>query len=166
MIRISIPDVPQILLADGSLQGGWQAWFSASGFETNPAGGEESIGNSYHLSNFSGASVSFQFHGEWCNDLNISKFTERHSPGSAVYLYGNSSSPYDVILDGNSSLHDQLPSSGDLLFSAQDLADGMHTVNLTARPSDAGQQLAFDRAVISDTVPDQYVVLHQEYTKY
>ncbi|KAJ3556494.1 hypothetical protein NM688_g1997 [Phlebia brevispora] len=122
---------------DGSLLGGWQAWFSGSGFETEPQGGEESVGDSYHLTNFSGASVSLEFYG------------------TAIYLYGNASCTYEVNLDNSIATFNPLPSSGNLLFSADRLGDTLHTVNLTARPSDTTQEIAFDKAVVTNDVPDQ-----------
>ena len=54
------------------------------------------------------------------------------------------------------------PSDNHSLFSADDLSDTLHTINVTALPTDVGQQLAFDRAIVTATVPDQYV-LHDSY---
>ncbi|KAF8204297.1 hypothetical protein K438DRAFT_1964655 [Mycena galopus ATCC 62051] len=67
--------------------------------------------------------------------------------GTAVYLYGTTNSSYDTALDNKPVDHD--PPSSDLLFSVSDLAEGTHSVTLTAQPTSSSQQLAFDRAVIS-----------------
>ncbi|KAF7794350.1 hypothetical protein EIP86_005484 [Pleurotus ostreatoroseus] len=126
---------------DGSLAGGWQAWFTQTGFEIEPQGGEESLGDSYHLTNASGSSIALQFHG------------------TAIYLYGNTTSAYTVELDNSISSLSPGPSENHLLFSADDLNDTIHTINVTALPTDVGQQLAFDRAIVTATVPDQTAAL-------
>lgn len=60
--------------ADGNFSGGWQTWFSVSGFNT--AGGEEAVGDSRHITAFPSASVSLQFHGTSSPHL-ISSFLTR-----------------------------------------------------------------------------------------
>lgn len=71
--------------------------------------------------------------------------------GSAIYLYGGGNSSYQVSLDN--SVQNLSPPSGDLLYSSENLPIGTHYVNLTALPT-TGQQLVFDKAVITDGLPD------------
>ncbi len=72
--------------------------------------------------------------------------------GSAIYLYGNASCPYDIALDSSVFQH-MVPNGSDLLFSNDGLSYGAHVVKMTARPSpNSGQQFAFDRAIVSDAV--------------
>ena len=89
-------------------------------------------------------------------------WTQHRSTGTAIYLYGNTTSAYTVELDNSISSLSPGPSENHLLFSADDLNDTIHTINVTALPTDVGQQLAFDRAIVTATVPDQYV-LHDRY---
>jgi hypothetical protein len=41
----------------------WQAWYSGSGFESDPRGGESSNGTSFHLTSLPQASATLAFHG-------------------------------------------------------------------------------------------------------
>ncbi|KAJ7109806.1 hypothetical protein C8R44DRAFT_883851 [Mycena epipterygia] len=116
--------------ANGSYSGpanGWVPWYSGSGFISK--NGDGGSGDSFHLTSLDGASVNLQFHG------------------TAVYLYGTTNSSYQIMLDNISSFH--VPPTSDLLLSLTGLAEGTHSVTLTARPTSSSQQLAFDRAVIS-----------------
>ncbi|KDQ11020.1 hypothetical protein BOTBODRAFT_470255 [Botryobasidium botryosum FD-172 SS1] len=110
---------------DGNLTGGWATWYSGSGFNT--AGGEASVGDSYHLTGFDGASIAFRFYG------------------SAIYVYGTSNSTFDVTLDN--TVTNGTASDG-LLYSNTALPFGDHNVTITAHPSD-GQLLMLDRAVVT-----------------
>ncbi|KAJ7040975.1 hypothetical protein C8F04DRAFT_1081231 [Mycena alexandri] len=130
--NFSIPGTSPIFsyspYADGfGLQNGWQAWYTVSGFNTQP--GESSVGDSFHLTSLDGAEVSLQFYG------------------SAVYLYGTANTSYDVVLD------DKLQSfSGrdGLLYSSENLAEKNHSVELTAKITpNTTQQLGFSHAVVS-----------------
>jgi len=115
---------------DGPQSGGWQAWYSVAGFNT--ACGEESVGDSLHLTTFPGASVFLEF------------------SGTAVTLFGNSNASYQVVLDSSSTLYPA--SSGAVLFSSQGLNPGRHTVNLTAQPA-PGEQLSLDQAIVTTILP-------------
>lgn len=119
--------------ADGALDGGWQSWFSETGFNT--AGGEEAKGTSRHVTALPGASLSLEFYG------------------TAVYLFGSASCPYDVMVDNN--IYSQTAGSGDVLFMEDGLSPGKHFLNLTARPTpDVSGQVWFDQAIFTDTLPD------------
>ncbi|EMD40727.1 hypothetical protein CERSUDRAFT_111306, partial [Gelatoporia subvermispora B] len=112
--------------ADNFTQNGWLPWYTTSHFATS--GGEAATGDSYHITSLAGASVSLAFQG------------------SAIYLHGNASCPYDVALDDSQS---SLSPRDGLLFAAEGLPQDTHYVNLTLRPTSVNQQLAFDRADIS-----------------
>ena len=49
--------------------------------------------------------------------------------------------------------------SENLLFFQTGLSLGTHFVNITASLSNAAQQLAFDYAMFTDTINEEYVVL-------
>ncbi|KAL4252453.1 hypothetical protein ABKN59_002704 [Abortiporus biennis] len=113
---------------------GWEAWFSQSGFNT--AGGQESIGDSRHLTSFAGASVSLQFHG------------------TAVYVYGNASCPFEFSLDNDPVPSSNSPTSTEILFVLTGLVPGTHFLKITAQPPQTGQgTLFFDKAIITDVLP-------------
>lgn len=118
--------------SDGDPVGGWETYFSSSGF-WNGSPGEEAIGDSLHITSRSNASLSFEFRG------------------TAVYLYGNASAPYTVSVDNQPTT--QSPTSGDLLYSVTGLQQDTHHLNLTILPSNSSQRLWFDKAVISDSLP-------------
>ncbi|THH29340.1 hypothetical protein EUX98_g4844 [Antrodiella citrinella] len=134
--NITIDDASPVLqyapYSDGPLTNGWQAWYSNAPNPLNPSCGEASAGDSQHITSHAGASVSLQFNG------------------NAIYLYGTSNSSYQVSLDN--TVQNLSPPSGDLLYLKQNLSSGTHYVNLTALPS-AGQQLLFDKAIITDSLP-------------
>jgi hypothetical protein len=78
--------------------------------------------------------------------------------GSALYLYGASNASYEVVIDSQSPIPFN-QSSGDLLYSATDLMSEGHFVLLTAQSTNNGtNQLSFDRAVISVSLVNVYVV--------
>ena len=56
-----------MLQADGSPNGGWQTWFSTSGF--NQQDGQEAAGDSRHITTSPGASIAMMFHGAVYADL-------------------------------------------------------------------------------------------------
>ncbi|KAJ3483158.1 hypothetical protein NLI96_g6503 [Meripilus lineatus] len=118
--------------SDGSPNGGWQTWFSTSGF--NQQDGQEAVGDSRHITTSPGASIAMMFHG------------------TAVYLYGNTTCPYDVVLDSQ-TISMQTPGTGEeLLYSRTGLSSGKHFINLTARPGKGTHPLFFDYAIITDVV--------------
>ncbi|OCH88757.1 hypothetical protein OBBRIDRAFT_65288 [Obba rivulosa] len=122
--------------ADDFIQFGWQPWYSGSGFNT--AGGEESSGQSQHITSLFGASVGLNF------------------SGTAIYIFGSANGSYEVSLDGTVS-SGLIPDSGrNLLFSQDNLSPGVHYVNLTAQPIAAqDQQIHFDGAVVTTTLDQE-----------
>ncbi|KAJ7729553.1 hypothetical protein B0H14DRAFT_3617270 [Mycena olivaceomarginata] len=130
--------------ADGSnsgLKNGWIPWYTTTGFLV--ANGDPGVGDSYHITSRTDASVALQFYG------------------NSIYLYGTSNSSYTITLDSTTSTHaPPAKSESDLLFSATGLDVGTHSVTLSAKPAAStstsvpAQQLAFDRAVISAPVID------------
>ncbi|KAI0783376.1 hypothetical protein C8Q75DRAFT_810959 [Abortiporus biennis] len=113
---------------------GWVSWFSMSGFRTDGTGGS-AYGDSRHLTSLTGSSVSLEFHG------------------TSIYLYGNSSCPFDVSLDNDvSSLSNS--TSSELLYSTENLTIGTHFIQITVRPSaEFPGQLFFDKAIVTDMLP-------------
>ncbi|KAI0962335.1 hypothetical protein AcV7_001202 [Taiwanofungus camphoratus] len=73
--------------------------------------------------------------------------------GSAIYLYGTANSSFDVAID--STISPNLLASDELLFIQENLTQGTHYVNLTARPElNSNQQVVFDYAVVSNLLAD------------
>ncbi|KAF8171006.1 hypothetical protein K438DRAFT_1853137 [Mycena galopus ATCC 62051] len=132
-IEDTSPFLDYIPYADGSnsaLTNGWIPWYQTPGFLLK--NGDPGVGESYHITSRTNASVAFEFYG------------------SAVYLYGTANSSYGITLDGAVSTHTPPEASAsDLLFSNTGLTVGNHSVMLSATPANSAQQLAFDRAVIS-----------------
>ncbi|KAJ3473874.1 hypothetical protein NLI96_g12779 [Meripilus lineatus] len=126
----SSPMFSYLPYGDGPVDEGWRAWYSQIGFNNDC--GKESVGDSLHITSSAGASVQLTF------------------SGTAVYLFGTANSSYEVSLDTRTTSFP--PPLDNLLFSAVGLLPGTHYVNLTANPQ-TGQQLAFDRAIISDQTP-------------
>ncbi|KAL5495044.1 hypothetical protein ACEPAI_506 [Sanghuangporus weigelae] len=120
--------------ADGiGVSRGWQAWYSGSGFLSNPGEGPGE-GSSYHVTSLNGASVQLSFFG------------------TGISLYGMASCAYDVTLDGTQKLSSSPPFN--TLFSDYGLDEGVHNITLIAQPSNEGQTLQFEGAQISSSIPN------------
>ena len=79
--------------------------------------------------------------------------------GTAVYLYGSANCSYQVTVDGTASPV-TIPGEN-LLYAQEGLPLGTHRVDLVMMgPTDPSgqQQLAFDRAVVTDATQAEYVL--------
>ncbi|KAH8099719.1 hypothetical protein BXZ70DRAFT_213757 [Cristinia sonorae] len=120
--------------AEGDPRSGWQALYPLiPNIElrcANPPKGDASE----HITSLFGASITLEFNG------------------TAIYLYGGGNSPYQVSLDNDTIQMTPLQSSDNLLYSKTNLAQGLHTLNLTALPS-GDQQMVFKWLDITDSQP-------------
>ncbi|KAJ7362778.1 hypothetical protein DFH08DRAFT_326438 [Mycena albidolilacea] len=129
-IQDNSPVVTYAPFADGGLAGGWQPWYSKSGFLKTP--GEGGDGDSYHISSHPNASFSLQFHG------------------TGVNLYGTTNTSYAVFIDGQEQKVAAV--ADDLVFQKAGLTDGAHSLTLSVNPAKATEKFAFDRAVVFSPV--------------
>lgn len=143
--------------ADGSnsgLKNGWIPWYTTTGFLV--ANGDPGVGDSYHITSRTDASVALQFYGmhpfipfplfsafhfplsafpsplcsaSSCSNHSGSKnLTRLRYIGNSIYLYGTSNSSYAITLDSMTSAHaPPTKSESDLLFSATGLDVGTHS---------------------------------------
>lgn len=72
-------------------------------------------------------------------------------------LYGTSNSSYQIILDG--TLQSSQSEVSGLLFSENDLSNSKHNISLVVKPDTDLEQLAFDRAVVTSSVPASYAFM-------
>ncbi|KAH8119973.1 hypothetical protein DFH11DRAFT_1557636 [Phellopilus nigrolimitatus] len=112
-------------IGNGLLEG-WQTWYSGSNYLKTL--GESPIGDSFHLTSLSGASVSLSFYG------------------TGVALYGSANCSYDATFDGTMASNATLVQG--VFFSTSNATAGFHNVTLTAKPDDDNQILQFDRAIV------------------
>ena len=80
--------------------------------------------------------------------------------GTAVYLYGTSNCTYDIELDSR-PVEVPLSLPYGILYVSENLSSATHSIVLTAHPnqtSSGSQQLAFDQAIFTNRVSDEYVL--------
>ncbi|KAI0772211.1 hypothetical protein BC629DRAFT_745896 [Irpex lacteus] len=120
--------------SDGSASSGWAPYFEDIGFWSGQPGVDSFGKNSVHITELSGASVTFRFEG------------------TAIYLYGTQNCSYSVTVDSQpASIPFQSSLPDGMLFWQDNLSASTHTVSLTANPqTDSDQQLAFDKAVFTN----------------
>ena len=69
-----------------------------------------------------------------------------------MYLYGSANCSYTVTLDGTQNQPTAPDNSSSLLFFQEGLSRSTHFVMITAAPANNSEQLAFDNAIITDTI--------------
>ncbi|GLB35761.1 hypothetical protein LshimejAT787_0300490 [Lyophyllum shimeji] len=112
---------------------GWRTWYTLSGFSN--VRDQASRGDSYHITSSSNASVTLQF------------------IGTGVALFGFTDSSFDVMIDDSPrTTINFFNNSSSLLYSTYGLTNGLHSVTLSAQPTQVAnttRTLAFDFAVAS-----------------
>ncbi|KAG6811568.1 hypothetical protein H0H92_006817 [Tricholoma furcatifolium] len=115
--------------------GGWRTWYIGSQYATSPD--ETTQGNSFHITS-SNANVSFQFFG------------------TNVALYGYTNSSFNVVIDNGppTTVNSSIPEDS-LLYSSDTLTNQLHSITLSAQPTNnLTQNLAFDSAIVSVPLDD------------
>lgn len=148
--------------ATPDLTAGWNPYYTNSGFPSSP--GAQGNGTSLHLTSHDGAVFSFNWTG-------VYYFLGPHGitvttceTGSGVQIFGNTSTTYDLLLDGqitNTSVSAFSTLDSTLLCAFQNLSNEFHTLSLLVHnPTNSTSALiGIDRAVIFIPISQRFVCI-------